>query len=151
MVHIDPSVIAAAQREAARTKIPASFQLAQFALESGWGVHDLGCFNYFGMKAPCDATGKPLVPFVMERTREQHRDGSIYFIDAPFRSFTSADEAFAAHADLLLRPIYAPAVAKLPDLDAFIDAVAPIYATGLAYAKSIKAIIAGSNLAQYDI
>lgn len=150
MAHIDPAIIAAARAQHARTKIPASFQLAQFALESGWGQHDLGCFNYFGMKAPCDATGNPSVPFVMLRTREEHRDGSTYFINAPFRKFSSADQAFAAHADLLRRPVYAPAFEKLPNLDAYIDAVAPIYATGLAYAKSIKAIITGANLTQYD-
>lgn len=144
------NIIAAAEREMIRTKIPASFQLGQYALESTWGKNDLGCFNYFGMKCPCDAAGKPLFPFVIKHTREQHRDGSVYFIDAPFRKFSDPDEAFAAHADLLCRPIYAPAKAHLPNLDAYIDAVSPVYATGLAYANSIKAIIHGSNLTQYD-
>jgi len=144
-------IVAAAQACERKWKIPASVSLAQWALESGWGKHDLGCFNYFGMKAPCGADHIPLTPFVMMRTREQDRFGHDYYIQAPFRKFASAEEAFDEHGKLLAtKHAYAAAFAKLPDVEAFIDGMAPVYATDKGYAKALRAVIHGSNLHQYD-
>lgn len=151
MAKIAPEIIAAAQASHKLYKIPASVSLAQFAIESGWGKHDLGCFNYFGMKAPCDAHNTPLTPFVTLRTREQDRHGQNYYIDAPFRKFASPEEAFDEHAKLLATAsVYAKARAKLPDPDAFADALTGVYATDLGYGKALKAVMHGSNLLQYD-
>jgi flagellum-specific peptidoglycan hydrolase FlgJ len=131
--------------------IPASVSLAQWALESGWGKHDLGCFNYFGMKAPCDAAGHPLVPHVDLKTREVDKYGHDYYITAPFRKFASPEEAFEEHAKLLAtRGAYANARSKLPNADAFADALTGVYATDPNYGKSLKAIMHGSNLYQFD-
>ncbi len=151
MVTIPAEIVAAAQSGQRKYNIPASVSLAQYAIESGWGKHDLGCFNYFGMKAPCDADHKPLVPFVILKTREQDRHGNDYYIEAPFRKFASPEEAFDEHARLLgTKPVYAAARAKLPDPDAFADALTGVYATDLGYGKALKAVMHGSNLTQYD-
>ena len=144
--------IEAAQASQRTWHIPASITLAQWALESGWGKHDLGCFNYFGMKAPCDAQGNPLTPHVDVKTREVDRNGHDYYIIAPFRRFSSVGEAFDEHAKLLAtKGAYEAARAKLPDPDAFADALTGVYATDPTYGKSLKAIMHGSNLYQYDV
>lgn len=128
--------------------VPASVSLAQWALESGWGKSmPPGSNNPFGMKARQNETG----PVVTVSTREQHADGSWYTIKAPFRVFADMGEAFEAHAKLIgTAPVYAPARAKLPNRDAYIDALGPIYATAKDYAKLIKGIIASNHFDQYD-
>lgn len=150
-MQIAANIIAAAQASEAKWHIPASISLAQWALESGWGKHDLGCFNYFGMKAPCDAAGNPTVPHVDLKTREVDRHGHDYFITAPFRKFASPEDAFDKHAELLAtKGAYAKARTKLPNAFDFADALTGVYATDPGYGKALKAIILGSNLTQYD-
>lgn len=147
-----PNILAAAQDAQRKWGIPASVSLAQFGLESGWGAHDLGCFNYFGMKAPCDANEKPTVPFVIKHTREEDRYGHSYFVDAPFRKFSGPSEAFDLHAKLLATaPVYEPARAKLPDVRAFVVGMAPRYASAHDYADQLWAIITGSGLLRFDV
>lgn len=128
--------------------VPASVSLAQWALESGWGkAMPPGSNNPFGMKARKHETG----PVVTVPTREQRADGSWYTIHAPFRKFASMGEAFAEHAKLLgTAPVYAPARAKLPDLDAYVRTMGRIYATAHDYADIILSIINKYNLRQYD-
>jgi flagellum-specific peptidoglycan hydrolase FlgJ len=143
--------IDAAKASQAKWRIPASVSLAQYIIESGWGKHDLGCFNYFGMKAPCDAAGHPLVPHVDLKTREVDKYGHDYYITAPFRKFSSPAEAFDEHARLLAtKGAYANARSKLPNADAFVDALTGVYATDPHYGQSLKAVMHGSNLYQYD-
>lgn len=128
--------------------VPASVSLAQWALESGWGKSmPPGSNNPFGMKARKNETG----PVVYVNTKEQRVDGSWYTIRAPFRKFKDMGEAFEEHAKLVgTAPIYAKARAKLPDRDAYIDAMGAIYATAKDYAKLLKQIIASNGFAVYD-
>ena len=142
------NVIAAARAAQAKHGIPASVSIAQWALESGWGKHDLGAFNYFGMKCRVGHDD----PFVMMRTRECDSHGKSFFIDAKFRKFSCIDEAFDAHAALLAdAPVYARARAKLPDPNAFADALTGVYATDPKYGTLLKSIMHGSSLQQYDL
>lgn len=147
-----PEAIVAAARTAQRKwRIPASISLAQWAIESGWGRHDLGCFNYFGMKAPCDKEGKPSCAYVTLRTREQDVHGHDFTVEAPFRRFTSMEEAFDCHARLLAEAAcYAKARKALPDPDGFADALTGVYATDRGYGKALKAVMRGSDLYRYD-
>lgn len=132
---------------------PASVSLAQWALESGYGKSmPAGSNNFFGMKARKNETG----PVVVARTREVHtsgpKKGQEYFIDAAFRKFDSIEQAFLEHAKLIGEAkVYAPARAKLPDVDAFIDTLAPIYATDPKYASLLKSIIRSNDLRRYDV
>ncbi len=128
--------------------VPASVSLAQWALESGWGKSmPPGSNNPFGMKARANETG----PVVYVDTKEQRRDGTWYTIKAPFRKFSSMGEAFEEHAKLVgTAKVYAPARAKLPDRDAYIDALGPIYATAKDYVKIIKGLIRQHGLDRYD-
>lgn len=128
--------------------VPASVSLAQWALESGWGKSmPPNSNNPFGMKARKGETG----PTVTVATKEQRADGSWYTINAPFRKFASMAEAFEEHAKLVgTAPVYAPARAKLPDVDAYVKALGPIYATAKDYATIILSIINKHGLRQYD-
>ncbi len=132
--------------------VPASVSLAQWALESGYGKSmPPGSNNPFGMKARKNETG----PTVTVRTREVYtsgpKKGQAYYIDAPFRKFDSFGHAFVEHGKLLgTAPVYAPARAKLPDLDGYIETMGRIYATDPSYADKIKSIIRTNNLRQYD-
>lgn len=150
--NIPADVVHAAQAAQAKWHVPASISLAQWALESGWGKHDLGCFNYFGMKSPCDQNGKPRGRFVTRTTREVDRKtGKDYYVSAPFIAFASAVEAFDRHAKLLATgAAYASARAKLPDVFAFADALTFRYATDPHYGRTLGAIITGAELRRFD-
>lgn len=139
-------VVAAARAAEKKWKIPSSIQLAQWAVESGWGQHlPPGSNNPFGMKARAGD------PSVTVRTREQDQHGHDYYIEAPFRVFPSIADAFDAHARLLCQPVYAKARLCLPNADLFANALTGIYATDRGYGKALTAVMRGSNLYQYDV
>lgn len=139
-----PGVIAAARASMASTGIPASVQLAQWALESGWGAKVTGTFNYFGIKA---VAGQP---FTSVPTHEVI-NGERIAVNQNFANYDSLIDAFTAHAQLLsTRPQYAPARACLPDIEGFCDALTGVYATDPNYGDSLMAVINGSDLTAYD-
>lgn len=142
---IPPDIIAAAKAAQAKWHIPASISIAQWAVESARGARmPPGSNNPFGIKA---VAGQPSVTV---RTREVVRGKSIY-INAPFRKFASIAEAFDDHGRLLAQSShYASARAKLPNADAFADALTGTYATDPNYGSLLKSIMHGSNLHQYD-
>lgn len=142
---ISSEILKAAIASQAKWGIPASISLAQWALESGWGKHmPPGSNNPFGIKA------RPGEPTVVANTREVI-DGQDRHEDAGFRAFASIAEAFDRHGELLAnRAPYAAARAKLPDPDAFADALTGVYATDPNYGKVLKQIMRGSELYQYN-
>ena len=46
MTEPTPYIIASAQASQRKWRVPASVTIAQWALESGWGAHQSGKFNY---------------------------------------------------------------------------------------------------------
>lgn len=148
---VSNEIYKAAQKEMIRTGIPASSQIAQYAVESSWGKRTPpGSNNPFGMKARI-RNGKIIDDYVVAATDEKNFKGQANWRGPqPFRQFSSIAEAFTAHADLLLQPVYAKARAKLPDVDAFCDALTGVYATDPHYGETLKKIIHQSNLLQYD-
>lgn len=139
------AAITAAQVAAKATGIPASVQLAQWALESGWGAHmPPGSNNPFGIKA-VEGQQSVIVP------THEFVNGERVVIEAAFRAFPSLDDAFAEHAELLTHPQYEPARACLPDVAAFCNALTGVYATDPNYGKLLNEIIDGSDLTQYDV
>lgn len=140
-------IVAAAQAAQRFWRIPARVSIGQYGLESAWGkAEPIGSNNPFGIKA------KPGQPFVLARTREEHADGSSYYIMAPFEKFATVAEAFNAHAKLLATaPVYHAAMALLPDVDAFVTEMARHYATAHDYATELLHLIAVDGLAQFDL
>lgn len=138
------TVIDAARLTMSKWKIPASIQLAQWALESGWGKHLSAPCNWWGMKA------LPGQPAAIVPTKEFYK-GQWVTVQAAFRSFASDAESFDAHGKLLATGApYARARAALPDVFAFANALTGTYATDPKYGALLGSIIKGSNLTQYD-
>lgn len=140
------AVSPAARSSMQSTKIPASFTVAESALESGWGAHAPG-FNLFGIKADPSWTG----PVTIQRTRE-FLSGAWTFVDAKFRAYSGWLGSIEDHAQFLLtneryRPAFAYTTGAL-----FAQAVAAAgYATDPNYAATIISIIKAHTLSALDV
>lgn len=152
-----PDIIASAQASQRKWRVPASVTIAQWALESGWGAHQSGKYNYGGITAKVkDAVfpfkpGMPLEPATLCWTHEQY-NGDLVKCQRWFKDYAAPDAFFDAHAKLLATAkVYAPAMAALPDVGRFVDLMATHYATAPNYASTIHSIIRGHNLTQYDV
>lgn len=126
-----------------------SCQLAQFGLESGWGVHASGKNNFFGIKATVSqiAVGQA-TPRV---TKEQRPNGSWYTITAYFADYENLADGFIAHADLLCHPWYADCQRAMTPEEYCAALQKDGYATALNYASTLVGIIESMNLKQYDV
>lgn len=144
-MNIAPEVVRAAKAAQAKWHIPASVSLAQYGLESGWGLHmPPGSNNPFGIKAlPGQATS-------MTMTREVIH-GRDVVLHAGFRMFPSIADAFDEHARLLATVgCYAHARSCLPNVPAFVEALTGVYATDPHYGEELTRIIQGDALRQFD-
>lgn len=129
-----------------KTGIPASFTLAQAALESSWGDRAPGC-NLFGIKADRSWKG----PTVDVPTHEVFKGMRIAITDK-FRAYASWTECMIDHARFFqLNPRYA-ACFKETTGEGWARAVAKAgYATDPNYAQLIIDVMHGRNMAQYDV
>lgn len=139
------TIAEAAKASATKMKVPASFTIAEAALESGWGAHAPG-FNLFGVKA--DTLWKGAI--TQQRTRE-FLSGKWIFVMAKFRAYADWEEGLEDHAEFLIsNPRYEAAFA-FQDGQSFARAVAAAgYATDPQYADKLISIITAHALGQYD-
>jgi len=143
MGHVSDEVIAAAKGAQSKYKIPASVSIAQWILESGWGAHSPGN-NCFGIKRLPGYNIQTLM------TTEFY-GGAYHKVPQVFAAFPSIAAAFEVHAKLLAGShTYAPAMAALPDLGAFVQRMAAHYATDPNYASKVLSIIKSNDLTRYD-
>jgi flagellum-specific peptidoglycan hydrolase FlgJ len=142
------AIAPAAQASAKATKIPASFTVAEAALESGWATSGLAvnAKNLFGVKADRSWHG----PTWSYHTREFVR-GVWIMVPALWRSYPDWQGCMDDHAAFLLtNPRYKPAFAH-GDGESFAKAVAAAgYATDPSYADKIISIIRANNLIALD-
>lgn len=142
------AIAPAARTSASKTKIPASFVIAEGAIESGWGRSALTAQarNLFGVKADPAWHGEVLTM----RTREFLR-GAWVMVPARWRKYPDWQSCIDDHAAFLLtNPRYKPAF-TCADAEAFTRAVAGCgYATDPGYADKIVSIIRKYNLTQFD-
>lgn len=146
-----PFALEAALKTQADTGIPASFTIAQAAVESDWAGSGLSQkdFNFFGIKAIGGWTG----PSQMWPTRE-FLQGEYVTIQAPFRKYASMTDGFEDHAAFLTgNERYKPAFEHTGDSIAFARAIqAAGYATDPHYADTIISIINKHDLQRlYDV
>lgn len=143
------AVSPAAQTSMKTSKIPASFTVAEGALESGWGASQLAqqAFNLFGIKADPSWHG----PTLAIQTRE-YLNGQWVTVPALWRKYADWLGSIEDHAQFLLtNPRYRPAFAYTYGVT-FAQAVqAAGYATDPNYAAKIIAIIKAHNLSALDI
>jgi flagellum-specific peptidoglycan hydrolase FlgJ len=138
--------IQAAQAAQRATGVPAQISLAQWAQESAWGKSmPPGSNNPFGIKA---VPGDPEVACATHEVIHGER----VLVRALFRKFPSLDAAFFYHAQLLAtHPQYAPAMACLPDVNAFCRALTGVYATDPNYGGELVRLIESEGFARYDV
>ena len=138
----------AAKKSAKVTKIPASFTIAEAALESGWGTSKLAVegFNLFGVKADRSWNGDTL-----SINTKEFLKGRWVIIPALWRKYTTWLECIQDHAAFLLdNPRYKPAF-QHNDGAGFATAVAAAgYATDPDYASKIISVIHAHGLAALD-
>ena len=139
----------AAQQSVASTGIPASFTVAEGALESGWGSSQLCTLakNLFGVKADPSWHGD----FITLNTRE-FLNGDWVVVPANWRMYEDWLACITDHADFLKHPRYAAAFQHTTDGEAFAMAVAAAgYATDPAYASKIITIMRSHDLHTLDL
>lgn len=139
-------LLAAARECQAAAGIPASFILAQAALESSWGERTPGN-NLFGIKADRAWRGKT----VDVATHEVIKGKRVAMVDK-FRAYVSWAECMADHARFFkVNPRYAACFRETTG-EGWARAVAKAgYATDPAYADKLIAVMRGRKMAQYDL
>lgn len=133
-----------AQRASEATGIPASFMMAQAALETGWGKRDIRgadgqpSHNLFGIKAGPGWTGK-----TVDITTTEYVNGQPVKMVDRFRAYDSPAESFADYAMLLQsNPRYQQVLAQSHDAAGFAGGLQRAgYATDPAYAQKLMALI----------
>lgn len=149
VIHTPADFIAAigpaARASMAQTKIPASFTIAQAALESSWGAHCPG-MNLFGIKADPSWHG----PIVTELTHEEV-SGKRIEITAKFRAYANWQGSIDDHAQFfIVNPRYKPAFACTTGPQWAVAVARAGYATDSRYAAKLQSIIASHNLQSFD-
>lgn len=144
---ISADIIDAAQKAQLNWSIPASVTLAQWALESDWGVHmPPGSNNPFGIKArPND------IDFVTISTREFYAN-EFHIVKANFKKFDSIADAFDYHGKLLStgKP-YAKIKQYCDQPLIYAQKLTGIYATDPSYGDKLCKVMKEENLMQYDV
>jgi flagellar protein FlgJ len=125
--------------------IPASFTIAQAALESSWGSRAPGN-NLFGIKADPSWKG-PTVPILTHEVV----NGERVKITAKFRAYPTLADSLVDHARFFLdNPRYRKCFLEKTG-EGWARAVqAAGYATDPGYADKLISIIRGRHLADYD-
>lgn len=127
------------------TGIPASFTIAQAALESSWGSRAPGN-NLFGIKADTSWHG-PTVPIT---THEVVKGESVQVV-AAFRAYPTLADSLADHAQFFLQNQRYRRCFLEKGGEGWARAVATAgYATDPGYADKLISIIRGRNLTRFD-
>lgn len=139
----------AARASMLKTKIPASFVIAEGALESAWGASQLAAqaLNLFGVKADAAWHGDVLTM----QTRE-FMHGQWAMVPARWRKYANWQGCIDDHADFFRQnPRYTKCFLETTG-EGWAHAVAAAgYATDPAYADKIIAVIRGHSLASFDL
>lgn len=130
------------------TKIPASFVIAEAALESGWGKSDLvaKAMNIWGVKADASWHGD-----ILTMNTREFIDGEWVMVPAKWRKYASWQECLDDHAKFLLTNPRYKSCFDHTDGIGFAQAVAKAgYATDPQYAQKLTSIITGNHLSELD-
>lgn len=131
----------------AEYNLPASVCIAQAILESGWGRYCIGQFNYFGRK--WNGWGN----YVRQQTTE-YENGEYVTIYDKFQSYESLEDAIRDWCVLIAEDYkYSDVISTWHEtwsVEAFVLALAPIYATDPDYANKILSTINANDLTRFD-
>lgn len=128
--------------------LPASVCIAQSAIESGWGKYCIGNYNYFGRKYNGEGD------YVEKNTQEWASGVGYYDTTAKFQSYDSLEDAIRDWCVLMTeKPAYSEALDTWHntwDVEEFVRAMAPVYATDPDYADKILSTIRANDLMRFD-
>ena len=141
------SVASAAVQSMQATRIPASFVIAEGALESGWGSSDLYLRgkNIFGVKVYPGWDGD-----ILQLPTKEYIDGQFVTVSAKWCLYPDYLSCIADHAKFLQGPRYEHCFAFKTGTDFAIAVQHAGYATDPNYAEKITSIIRQHNLGMYD-
>lgn len=132
----------------ANYNLPASVCIAQAAIESGWGRYCIGNYNYFGRK--WGGWGN----YVEKSTQKYDPESGYYDTTAKFQDYDSLEDAVKDWCVLMTEePAYSDALDtwhKTWDVEAFVRAMASVYATDPNYADKILSTIRANDLMRFD-
>jgi len=122
--------------------VPAPVVLAQYALESRFGLSDLGANNFFGHKfAVAQRWALPPARYAMALTKE-YEEGEWRTIRTKFARYRSAQECFEVHGRFLNRsPLYGEALKHKEDPIRYAREIGRRYATDPDYALKLIVIM----------
>ena len=138
----------AAQASAKLTGVPASFTVAEAALESGWGASQLASQgkNLFGVKADRSWNGE-----VLTLNTREFLHGTWVMVPACWRKYANWQTCMDDHAAFLHQNRRYESCFLCTTGDAFAKAVAQAgYATDPDYAAKLVSIINQHQLAELD-
>lgn len=142
------AILPAARACQRKTGIPASFTLAQAALESAWGASQLARRgkNLFGVKADRAWKGDTI-----NMDTGEYVNGKHVMVPAKWRAYATWDECLADRVEFFKRnPRYAKCWQEKTG-EGWARAVAAAgYATDPKYADKLIAIMRGRNMARFD-
>ena len=131
----------------ANYNLPASVCIAQAAIESGWGRYCIGNYNYFVRK--WNGWGN-----YTEQETQEYVNGEYETIIDKFQDYDSMEDAIKDWCVLMTEePAYADALAEWENtwsVEAFVMAMAPVYATDPDYADKIISTINANDLMRFD-
>ncbi|MDC8444469.1 MAG: flagellar assembly peptidoglycan hydrolase FlgJ [Nitrosomonas sp.] len=137
----------------ATTGIPAHFMLAQAALESGWGKHEIRrpdnspSHNLFGIKA-----GKNWQGETVETVTTEYINGVPQKTVEKFRAYSSYEEGFRDYANLLSNnPRYANVVNTQSAAEFAYGLQKAGYATDPQYGNKLMRILSNPALHHHDV
>jgi flagellar rod assembly protein/muramidase FlgJ len=144
----------AARQAQASSGIPATFMVAQAALETGWGKHEIRfddgrtSHNLFGIRAGANWKGP-----VAEIWTTEFINGAAQKVRGQFRAYGSYQESFNDYARLISQsPRYANAMRNLGDPQAFASALQQAgYATAPNYAQVLSSVIQTTQRMQESV
>jgi len=139
---------APAQAAQAKTRVPASFTVAEAALESGWGHSRLAvdAFNLFGVKADPAWLGER----ISMDTREWTSDRGWIMVPAYWRKYRDFEACLEDHDDFLSHPRYAHCFDATNGEDFARAVQAAGYATDPEYADKLISIMRAHDLSALD-
>lgn len=126
--------------------VPAGVTLAQYALESAWGMKNLAASNYFGHTFAAVKEYMPRPKFVTARERVMQNGKLVPGSTVRFANYRDIAECFETHGKYLSRsPLYTKAFAHKSAED-FARRLGERYATDPDYALKLIAIMRRYNL-----
>ena len=140
--YFPPRVVALAQSIDSLFHIPDEVVLAQFALESRFGLSDLGANNFFGHKYAVALKYSPHPPQYVQGLTREFIDGEWRMVRAKFARYKTVEDCFHTHGMYLSSsPVFAGAGAYWSDPVRYSQEIGKHYASDPNYALKLITIM----------